>query len=68
MNDSDKEFEKGEGDIKLEDEGDYYPSNVVTKYDADSASAVTYLTDATSALCAQNPSSATYASSSKLEI
>ena len=67
MNDSDK-VEKGEGEVKLEDEGDYFPSNVVTKYDADSQSAVTYLTDATSVLLEQNPSSATYASSSKLEI
>ena len=66
MNDSDKEDEIAAGEVKLTDEGDYYP--IVTKYDADCVSAVTYLTEATSALVAQNPSSCTYASSSKLEI
>lgn len=61
--DSDQEDEKGGGNVEFDDK-DY---GVITKYDADAASAVSFLTEATSALINQNPSSFTLASS-KLEL
>ena len=41
---------------------------VITKFDADNASAITFLTDATSGLASQNPSSIAYTQSSKLAL
>ena len=55
--DSDNE-EKGGGEVDEKAYDDYQA--VITKFDADNASSITFLTEATSALANQNPSSIAY--------
>ena len=64
VHESDGGEEKG-GDVNIGGE-DYQA--VITKYDADNSSSITFLTEATSALVNQNPSSIAYTQSSKLEL
>ena len=64
VHDSEDGDQKGGGEIEAPD-NEY---GVITKYDADAQSAVTFLTEATSALVACNPSSLGTIASSKLEL